>query len=291
MKKFTKHILALLVTLTLLIYISDTIYTYIYMSKNPRNKLQYILNLKKQNYEYLFLGSSRVANHIDTKVIDSLTNKRSINLGVEGASLNDNLLQLKLFMKNNTVSTLFLQLDFNYQSTAPSNIVTSEAMPFIDNKIVYTHVKSYFDNYLLLKHVPFYKYAINAPKIGFREFFLKLINKKPRIKIDDHGFIPLSGNKEISGQLPKNIAHSNTIVDSIVKICNKNKVRLVFYTAPFSSKTKNIDYITKLKYKYPELNNFSTGYKDSLFYNWGHLNHKGAKLFTSDFYNKCILKK
>ena len=167
--------------------------TKIYRDCHPRNKLQYILKLKHQQFDVVFLGSSRVANHIDTKLFSEISNKKSINLGVEGAGINDNLLQLQLLLAQNKVKVLYLQIDTNLETTLPSNISTAEAMPFIANPSIEKHTKIYSDAFIALYYIPFYRYAINDAKIGFRELFFSLLNKKPATD-PSIGFTPKVGN-------------------------------------------------------------------------------------------------
>ncbi|MDX1830493.1 MAG: hypothetical protein R3342_13215 [Lutibacter sp.] len=287
MKQFLKYIISISISTIALLYLCDFIYTQVYINSNPRNKLQYILNTKNESFDIIFIGSSRVANHIDTKLFDSLSNKKTINLGVEGAGLNDNLLQLKLLIANNNISNVFLQIDSNFEYDKPSNIAISEAMPFLNyNNIINTHIKKYFNNFEKLEYIPFYRYAINDPKIGFREMFFSVANKKPRTN-PSIGFTPKFGNKLplIESSLPKTIKLKNIILDEITDICRKNKIQLTLYISPYCSKTKNMRYIEKLITKVPNLIDLSKGYDDKLFFNCGHLNNQGAKIFTTNLYN------
>lgn len=287
MKQFLKYIISISILTVALLYLCDFIYTQVYINSNPRNKLKYILNTKNKSFDIVFMGSSRVANHIDTKLFDSLSNKKTVNLGVEGAGLNDNLLQLKLLIANNNILNVFLQIDSNFEYDKPSNIAISEAMPFLNyNNIINTHIKKYFNNFEKLEYIPFYRYAVNDPKIGFREMFFSVVNKKPRTN-PSIGFTPKFGNKLplIESNLPKTIKLKNIILDEITDICRKNKIQLTLYISPYCSKTKNLKYIEKLITKVPNLIDLSKGYDDKLFYNCGHLNNQGAKIFTADLYN------
>lgn len=284
MKPFAKHIAILLLITIGLLYLLDTFYTSTYERSSPRNKFQYLLSVEDESFDIVFLGSSRVANHIDTKLFNQLSKKRTINLGTEGAQLNDNLLQLKLMLEKNAVSTVFLQVDENFERETPSIISMSQAMPFIGNKTVQNHLEKYLKNYNQLSKVPFYRYAVNDPKIGFRELTLNLIGKKPKVD-PANGFIPKYGNKSLKGgALPKEISDRNKVLDEIKEFCQKKNVRLVLFVAPYCGQTKNLDYITKLKEKIPGLLDFSEGYSDDLFVNCGHLNNKGAKSFTTQLY-------
>lgn len=286
MKQFGKKtILLVLVTMSLL-FLFDFVYTQIYTRTIPRNKLQYILKTRNNCFDVVFLGSSRVANHIDIELFDSLSGKKTINLGVEGAGLNDNLLQLKLLLANNNhVSNLFLQLDNNYERTVPSNIVSTDAMPFSDNDIIKNHLKQYLKNNNELLSIPFYRYAINDPKIGFRELFVSFIGKKPQIN-PAVGFIPKFGNSIpfAESSLPKTIRDKNDILDEIIAICSRNNIKIILFTTPFCNKMKRNGYIEKLKIKFPALLDLSKGYDDTFFYNCGHLNVKGARVLTDSLY-------
>ncbi|MEW4922277.1 hypothetical protein [Algibacter sp. 2305UL17-15] len=287
MAHFTKYLISILIGTLCLLYVCDFIYTQVYLHSNPRNKLQYILNTTGEHFDTVFMGSSRVANHVDTKLFDSKSNSKTINLGVEGAGLNDNLLQLKLLISNNTISKVFLQIDTNFESDTPSNIAISEAMPFLNqNKIINNHIKTYLNNSTKLECIPFYRYAINDPKIGFREMFFSVFNKKPKTD-PSIGFTPKLGNRRplIQYKLPKAIKNKNSVLEEIIHICLKNKIRLITYISPYCSKIENRDYIAKLKTKIPNLIDLSKGYDDTLFFNCGHLNNEGAKIFTNNLYD------
>ncbi len=285
MKKFLIYSLKIVLITFVLLYASDLVYTAIYEHSIPRNKLQYLVKKEQQEYDIAFLGSSRVANHINTQLFDSLSGKKTINLGVEGAGLNDNLLQLKLLLSKNKVKSVYLQLDPNFENVNPSNLGTVESMPFIKNREINTHLQENFEDYWKLNYVPFYRYAINDPKIGFREAIFSAINKKPRID-PSIGYTPKykSSGKLVGQHLPKTIKNNNPVLDSIEKICARNAVELVYYISPYCSKTKNLNYIEKLKSKIPSIIDLTEGYPDSLFYNCAHLNDTGAGLFTENLY-------
>ncbi|WP_299385067.1 hypothetical protein [uncultured Lacinutrix sp.] len=248
--------------------------------------MQYILNVENQNYDIVFLGSSRVANHVDTKLFDSLSSKKTINLGVLGASLNDNFLELKLLITSNKIKNLVFQVDSNFEMTNSTTMVSAQAVPFIRNNIVKKHIKENLSNFNKMYYLPFYRYAINGHKMGIRESFFSLVNKKPRVN-PEIGYNPKYGNyPKQTASLPSEISKSNPVLDNIVNLCKKHNINLILFVAPYSSKMKNIEYIDKLNQKLPNLLDMSRGYEDKLFYNYGHLNHNGAQVFTKDLYVK-----
>lgn len=275
-----------------MMFILDIVYTQIYSRPNARNTFQYILKTKNKKFDIAFMGSSRVASHIDTKLFESLSNKQAINFGVNGISLNDNLFQLKLLLKNNnSISQIFLQIDseFNYEDT--SIVMTSEAMPFLKNEIVKSHFKKYNENFKYLYYIPFYRYIMYDPKIGFRETFISYFNKTPKID-PSIGFLPKFGNDlSIPRVLPLIVSERNIILEEIISICKENKIELILYLSPFCSKVENKEYLEALKSKIPDLIDLSKGYSDDLFYDCGHLNFQGAQLLTKNLYHATPNKK
>lgn len=287
MKKFIKYIISLFIVVFLIFTTLDLVYTGVYKYTNPRNKIQYILRLKPQKINYIFLGSSRTANNIIAKEILKTTGIRAINLGVEGAQLNDNLLQLKLLLNNGVVADkIFLQVDYQFENLQKSSMAKADALPFIHNTIIKEHVKNEIEDFSEMYYMPFYRYMLADYKIGFREFFFSVSNKKPKVDLDD-GFIPKTGNRKLKKQvLPEKIAEKNEVLEKIQFLCDQNNIELVFFCAPFCSATENINYVDKLKMKLPKLQDYSRSMNDSLFFDCGHLNDKGALIFTKLFIKK-----
>jgi hypothetical protein len=283
MKKFGIQVIVLVGLVALLFVICDMAYSIVYRNCQPRNKLEYILHIQDKHFDVVFLGSSRVANHIDAQLFEKLSGKKTINLGVEGAGLNDNLLQLQLLLEHNTVNQVFLQVDTNLESTEPSNISTAEAMPFIKNNIVRAHTKKYNPNYHALFYIPFYRYAVNDSKIGFRELFFSMINKKPGTD-PSIGFVPKYGNtipnEKRTSMDTKGLFVKNSILSQIRTLCKLHHTELVLFIAPYCSKIDVKSYVEKIQTMEPGLIDLTKGYDDSLFFNCGHLNDKGAKLLT-----------
>ncbi|WP_445457196.1 hypothetical protein [Flavobacterium sp. HNIBRBA15423] len=266
----------------MILIICDLTYTYVFYKCIPRNKLQYVLKSNNNEYDNMFIGSSRVANHIDVKYLDSLSEQKNLNLGVEGANYADNLLMLKLFIKNNNkVNKIFLQLDHFYEYNEMSAIANSDALPFIRNEVVNAHFKKYDKRYCFYYYFPFYRYQSADFKIGFREFSMSLINKKPKVDFN-YGYIPKFDKGDITTfeKFPKKIVDNNIFVDEIINLCNENNIKIVLFCAPFCSFTKDLSYIDNLKMRYPDLNNYSKAMNDVFFSNCSHLNDKGAREFT-----------
>lgn len=262
----------------------DYCYTRIYKESKPLTKFQMLRNLNGQSIDYPFLGSSRVDNSIIPAIIKEKTGKSALNLGFQASKLDDIYTILKLFKSYNIkTEKVFIQVDYIYNIDGNSNMMQYEVIPFInDNEVTQSHFKS-FPNHWALKNVPFYRYCVNDLKVGFRQVFMNLINKKSTT-IQNLGYSPLEGSSlEGTGYvLPEKIRDNNPIYDKIVSYARENNIAISFYCAPFWHKTKNLHYVDQLKDKVNGLKDYSDSIKiDSYFSNNSHLNHQGATYFTN----------
>ncbi|MFD0962604.1 hypothetical protein [Pseudofulvibacter geojedonensis] len=290
MRKFCIYLLKLLIVIIACLYILDYSYSYVYKNRNPRTKISYLLSQKNKEIDYLFIGSSRVDNGIDPEIITSETGHSALNLGIQGGSVEDYLLMLKLveFCKIKT-KKIFVQIDFSYNSNNYSDIINSMLIPYIDDPFVYSELKRRQPNAWFLRYIPFYKYMVFDYKIGFREFFSTLINKKTRTSMES-GYYPLYRNLKREGGLPKTIISKNVAFESIKGLVKKNKWNVVYYTAPICIEATNKNYLTKLEEKIPKLVNLASVFnnKPEYFHDCTHLVDAGAKAFTKIMVDKFI---
>lgn len=281
MRQFLKFIVFRIALIISLLYLLDFVFSAIYRNTNTiRNKNQYILKNKNLNFDYIFLGSSRVEFHVNTKLIDSITQKKSLNLGVSGQDLIDTFLTLKMLKENNIkAKKYFIQLDENItQSNKNSFIGSSYIMPYTNNSTIKNHLKKYDKKYIYDCYIPFYRYINYGYKIGFRELMLTLIGKSRKVDF----FIPL--NKTITDKEKKiifdNIIKENKLLlRDIKEFAKKNNLNLYFFTAPYYN-AKNSSSLKQVLLKnntkiYVDSIKSHFNYKDNT-----HLNSKGANKFT-----------
>ena len=287
MKKFLINTIVIFIGVLVALYLLDILYTNVYSNSYPRNKTQYILSLESgKQIDYVFLGSSRVENSIMSSEIEKLTGKKTINLGTQGARLDDMTIFLRLLIsKEVRIERLFVQVDYIYNFETSSDIVRSQALPYIrENSVINEYLKRVDSNYVMNYYIPFYRYATNDYRLGFREFFSSTINKKSKTNFND-GFVPLEGVLNIENDsgfgLPKSILKSNKSINEINTLCKENNIKLTYFCAPFCSKLTTNNYISKLKNRLLDFEDFSSSIdNDALFQNCGHLNKAGAKAFS-----------
>ncbi len=294
MKKFSIHIMSGFLSIVMILLVFDLVYTKVYENSYPRTKFQYVRSLKNKKRDYIFIGSSRVENGIVPSLIFQKTGKTAVNLGFQAARLSDIYTLLQL-VKNYNIQyeAIFIQVDYNFNMGGHSNIFQSEMMPFVrENTITKQYNFSYAESPWSNYYVPFYRYCNNDLKIGFREIFANLVNKKTN-SIPNQGYGVINGNSnKLTGSLPSNCLVKNSTFDSIQSFVKQNKMRVKFYCAPFCRDNENKDYTTKLKTKIPGFIDFSQAITDDkMFVNCNHLNNSGAKQFTTIFAKQVLLTK
>ncbi len=294
MKKFIVTILSYLIATFLIMFALDFGYTKVYENAKPRTKFQYLRSLKNKQFDYIFLGSSRVENGIIPAIIKEKTGKETLNLGFQASKLNDIYTVLQLLKEYNIQGKrIFIQIDYIYNLKGNSKILQYQMIPFInENEVLNKHFKNNSKDYLGYNYVPFYRYSRNDLKLNFREILLSVAKKKTNAMQGD-GYAPKYGTSENHRlTLPKELDKENIVFDSIIKYIEKNKINATFYCAPFCYHGKNMEFTTKLKNKVPNFYDFSRAVSDEkLFQNSSHLNHEGAIYFTDIFINQVLLKK
>lgn len=284
MRRFTIFLISLLLGILAMLYLLDFAYTYVYTAGLPRNKISYLLSLKNEKIDYVFLGSSRVDNTIDSDIIEVNTGKTALNLGIQGAKPDDYFLMLKLLHEQNIqTKAVFIQVDYVFNLEGNSEILKSALMPFISKPIISEFVEERSNDYFFLKNIPFYRYLKYDYKLGFREFTSTLLHRRPGLDLDN-GYTPKYGQAggQLKSELPERLKEKNETLQAINNFAVNNNIKIYYFMAPFCPATLNQNFGSKLQEKIPGFIDFSNIFKDheEYFFNCGHLNDKGAKKFS-----------
>ena len=293
MKKFIQFLGKLLIVLVLASVVLDLLYTFVYARSKSRTKIDYLYTSKNLNYDVVFLGSSRVANHFVPEIFNK-NGLKSYNFGLTRSRLEESALMLKLMIERNyKIKTLVLQVDLNINSNDHSEAIRSLFMPYLhQSKIIRNHYKNIAEFKELL-YVPFYRYMNYDARIGFREFVKSALHEKTNA-LDNDGFYTLKTNQRpmIAADLSKYYPKKNKGYDEIKAICKKNNIHLIAITTPICTETINRSYFKKIKQIYPEVCNFEDSVVDQKYFSTcGHLNKAGAIEFTTKFYNAFFKNK
>jgi hypothetical protein len=195
--------------------------------------------LKQNNFDVIFLGSSRMFMHLDNRIYDSIFKTNSYNIGLSGATTRMSFITLKSYLENSQKpKTLFYELDFHISHLETDSIFNfSTYIPFLQNKTLYSEFKKIDSRFFHFKYNPIY----SLPHIGTGGFGASLNAWFGRTGMYDHFFekgffenkirdifeMPGARNKDA-----KISAETKVYLDSIIQFCQNNQVELIFTISP-----------------------------------------------------------
>lgn len=283
MKQFLLFIGKILLVLLLAALILDFIYTTVFTQSKTRNKVENVINSEAQNYDVIILGTSRANNHFVSELFEK-KGLKTFNYGMSGAHLFETSLLLKLMVARGwNIKNIIIETDLNLSNEKRDDGTFGRFMPFMhQSKIITEHFKNEPD-FTELYYVPFYRYIQFDSKVGFRAFY-KTLHQEPTNTLDHQGYYPLGFNPKAN--MKNNIASlvplRNRYFEEIKQICKSNNINLIAVTTPMCSNVKGMDYFQKVNKLYPEIKAYEHVVQgDDYFSSCGHLNDKGARLFTT----------
>ena len=157
MKQFLLFTLKISALLLLVMVLLDVFYTAIYLQSNSRTKIDYLYNTKNKNFDVVFLGSSRVNNHLVPKIFND-NGYKTFNFGMTRSRLEESALMLQLMVERNyKIKNLILQIDLNINTNDHSEAIRSLFMPYLHQSEI---IRNYYKNipeYNQLLYIPFYR--------------------------------------------------------------------------------------------------------------------------------------
>jgi hypothetical protein len=292
MKQFVVFIGKILLALLLSAFTLDFIYTTVFSQSETRNKIENVIHLKPQNYDVIFLGTSRANNHFVSELFEK-EGLKTFNYGMSGSHLFETSLLLKLMVERGwKIKNVIVETDLNLSNEKRDDGTFGRFMPFMhQSKTITTHFKNEAD-FMELYYVPFYRYLKFDEKIGFRAWYKTLINE-PTNLMQHQGYYPLGKNPKAN--MKNNIENlkplHNRYFEEIKQICEANSIHLIAVTTPMCSNVKGMEYFKKVKALYPEIKEYEHLVEgDQYFSSCGHLNDKGARLFTTKIVDDLFKK-
>lgn len=262
----------------------------------------WILNQENQNYDFAFLGSSRVFYNTDIKEAEKSWGGKGINLGSGGSSLIDNYLSLYLFLKHgNKIKNLFLQIDDislnpeeRFQRPLNEYIFYEN---FSDKEVENTYRENcppwkffaykYFPPFIFMEFNNPYRVAAIQNMIGKKNWSESGGSDFKDGTMDD----PEKALSEMRATKIVVSKQGEEYLKKIIKLSKDNGINLILYTAPhYATDQKAASWFDPIE-KYttdlaveeniPYLNfNFSEiSPKQELFYKIGHFNRDGVTAF------------
>ena len=287
MKQFLIFTVKTLMLLLLLLVVLDFLYTTVYVQSSNRGKIDYVYNSKARNYDVVILGSSRANNHFVAPLFEQ-KGLKTFNYGMSGGHLFEASLLLKLMTERHyKIKNVILEADLNLANEQESESVASKFLPYIHrSKVIEAHFAQqphFWANY----YIPFYRYIVFDPQIGFREMY-NMVMQKPTKLLDHLGYYPLgkNPNANMKNDLTNLKPLHNRYYEEIKHLCKANHINLIAVMTPMCSNTKGLNYFEKVKAIYPEIHNYENVVEgDQYFSSCGHMNDVGAQKFTTIILN------
>ncbi|TND09363.1 MAG: hypothetical protein FD123_1325 [Bacteroidetes bacterium] len=255
----------------------------------------------KHDHDLIFIGSSRTQSAIDPMQVDSICGTDSYNLGVEGANLAEFHLLFKAWLENHpNPKMVLLTLDLSSFDLSRRFFNPVAYYPYLESEAVSAAMSADDRRPLLLRALPFLQVA------DYDDYTRSTCFKGLRGETDVHpaarvfqGFLN-SDEKGMTGA-DTNIRYTTIPVDEeakkmleeIISTCRSRNIRLILTYAPeyregwqkhASNSAKILEMITKLaaKHKLPFLRHDQLDIcsDPALFVNTGHLNKKGAAVYS-----------
>ncbi len=292
MKQFLIFIGKILLVLLLSALALDFIYTTVFAQSETRNKVENVINSKPQNYDVIILGTSRANNHFVSELFEK-EGLKTFNYGMSGAHLFETSLLLKLMVERGwKIKNIIVETDLNLSNEKRDDGTFGRFMPFMhQSKTITEHFKNETD-FTELYYVPFYRYIQFDSKVGFRAFY-KSLRQEPTNTLTNNGYYPLGFNPKanMKNNIESLVPLRNRYFEEIKQICNANNINLIAVTTPMCSNVKGMEYFKKVKALYPEIKEYEHVVEgDQYFSSCGHLNDKGARLYTKVLLKENIFK-
>ena len=292
MKSFFLFICKISLVLLLSAFALDFIYTTVFAQSETRNKVENVINSKPQQYDVIILGTSRANNHFVSELFEK-EGLKTFNYGMSGSHLFETSLLLKLVVERGwNIKNVIVETDLNLSNEKRDDGTFGRFMPFMhQSKTITEHFKNETD-FTELYYVPFYRYIQFDEKVGFRAWYKTLIDE-PTNSLANQGYYPLGFNPKanMKNNIESLVPLRNRYFEEIKQICKDNHINLIAVTTPMCSNVKGMEYFKKVKALYPEIKEYENVVEgDEYFSSCGHLNDKGARLFTSKVVEDLFLK-
>ncbi|PWA05190.1 hypothetical protein [Flavobacterium psychrotolerans] len=293
MKQFLLLVVKAFVLLYLIAWVLDLAYTQVYLHSSKRGKVEAVFNGKPKKYDVVILGTSRANNHFVPELFEK-KGLKTFNYGMSGSHLFETSLLLELMIERKfQMKCIILEADLSLSNDKRDEGTTARYLPFLHHsKAIANHFRQEKEFYGWCC-IPFYRYIEYDSQIGFREMYESLLGKTTS-NLDNGGYYPLHTKNEANmknNYQSLNPLH-NKYYEKIKQICKSNNIRLITVTTPVCENVKGMDYFQKVTEMYPEIHNLENFVQgDEYFSSCGHLNDKGARLFTQKVINLFFSEK
>lgn len=189
--------------------------------------------------DILIMGNSRGKSHFDTRVIDSLSQKQSFNIGIGGYPINAQLLKYQLYKEHNRKPDLIIQnidyMTIRVMSDIRNQHESEQFFPLVYDKEMRAQLRKLGYGYLEL-NIPLYRF------FGYQQVIkngiLEALHIKHYSRPSYKGFLPERGrwNGSVLARMkPENVVLSEegkVLFEEYLAQCCSDSVRVVLVNSP-----------------------------------------------------------
>lgn len=258
--------------------------------------------LKANNYNVLFLGSSRTETHFNTRIFDSLTGLNSFNLGVTGASPRIAFGILKAYTSKSAMPEfLIYDLDFHFLKYGIDTIRHfPRYFPFLENKELFNQFNQMDSRFTQFKYNAVYSLPFSNMRLLAASLhgWLNITGKYDTTYYK--GFTNVCFTDTLTSELNRPFyGYIHTVernyIDSIIGFSKKNNIKLMLLTSPMyaavAKEMINKSQVIKQLHDIASFNNLdysdcsvrSYSIKKRYFTDYYHMTGEGAAIFTREF--------
>ena len=259
---------------------------------------------EKNDYNTLFIGSSRAECHYNPAIFDSITGFNSYNIGMQGSNNAFTYGVLKSYLVNSKAPQLIIMnLDFHFSNESSDTIYAyPRYFPYLQNSVLYSELQKRDKRFFAFKYFPLYSLAHMGDKYLNSSIRGYLGKKSPYDELMHKGngkILPLNytdldtlpTGKYEGGILPENMDY----LDSIVRLGNSINAKIYFVISP--TYFKGSERITNLTAHLQRFKDFAKTKnipvwdytndticsQKELFADFYHMKGEGCDLFTRKF--------
>ncbi len=254
------------------------------------------------NADLLVIGSSRAWCSYNTYILDSLLDCNSYNLGLDGHTLNAQLIRYDTYRRfNSKPSLVLINTDFlsTFSNSSNPQYEREQFFPYINDSRLIKSVARDKHITLLERYVPLFRYFGYRDDIenGISAFWGKSVFPDGGMHKGYRGNDYIWDQASLKNDTIRNVDIDWRIVtqlDSFVNDSFNEGVRIVFVKSPVYrplldhfkgiAQTDSIFNAIADKHHLPILDFYFSpiGLDSSFFYNPSHLNKKGSEVFTRE---------
>ena len=257
--------------------------------------------------DILIMGNSRGKSHFDTRVIDSLSHKQSLNIGIGGYPINAQLLKYQLYREHNRKPALIIQnadyMTIRVMSDIRNQHESEQFFPLVYDKVMRKELRKSGYGFMEL-NMPLYRF------FGYQQVIknglMEALHIKHYLRPSYMGFLPEEGQwngSELARIKPGNVVLSEdgkALFEDYLAQCCADSIRVVLVNSPLyaGAREKLLGYDDARVYFEQVAEKYGCLYLDytdtpicqetSNFVVSVHLNAQAAQQFTQKFIEDLI---